>query len=106
MIGLRDPALTSKLALAEPFKQLRRAWAEVEESARSRLTGKVRSTLPEDDISSIRRKIDRCLSEAGGAASARARAASLGGLYLDLDLIPRAESIVWKPAGFVKSGSL
>lgn len=87
MIGLRDPALTSKLALAEPFKQLRRAWAEVEESARSRLTGKVRPTLPEDDISSIRRKIDRCLSEAGGAASARARAASLGGVYLDLELI-------------------
>ena len=87
MIGLRDPALTSKLALAEPFKQLRRAWAEVEESARSRLTGKVRPTLPEDDISSIRRKIDRCLSEAGGAASARARAASLGGLYLDLELV-------------------
>jgi malonyl-CoA decarboxylase len=75
------------LALAEPFKQLRRAWAEVEESARSRLTGKVRPTLPEDDISSIRRKIDRCLSEAGGAASARARAASLGGVYLDLELI-------------------
>ena len=87
MIGLRDPALTSKLALAEPFKQLRRAWAEVEESARSRLTGKVRPTLPEDDISLIRRKIDRCLSEAGGAASARARAASLGGVYLDLELI-------------------
>ena len=87
MIGLRDPALTSKLALAEPFKQLRRAWAEVEESARSRLTGKVRPTLPEDDISSIRRKIDRCLSEAGGAASARARAASLGGVYLDLELV-------------------
>ena len=87
MIGLRDPALTSKLALAEPFKQLRRAWAEVEESARSRLTGKVRPTLPEDDISLIRRKIDSCLSEAGGAASARARAASLGGVYLDLELI-------------------
>ena len=87
MIGLREPTLTSKLALAEPFKQLRRAWAEVEESARSRLTGKVRPTLPEDDISSIRRKIDRCLSEAGGAASARARAASLGGVYLDLELI-------------------
>ena len=87
MIGLRDPALTSKLALAEPFKQLRRAWAEVEESARSRLTGKVRPTLPEDDISLIRRKIDRCLSEAGGAASARARAASLGGVYLDLELV-------------------
>ncbi len=87
MIGLREPTLTSKLALAEPFKQLRRAWAEVEESARSRLTGKVRPTLPEDDISLIRRKIDRCLSEAGGAASARARAASLGGVYLDLELI-------------------
>jgi malonyl-CoA decarboxylase len=43
--------------------------------------------LPEDDISLIRRKIDRCLSEAGGAASARARAASLGGVYLDLELI-------------------
>ncbi|GIT27499.1 MAG: hypothetical protein CM1200mP41_35430 [Gammaproteobacteria bacterium] len=65
MIGLKDPNLTSKLTLAEPFKHLRRAWAEVEESARSRLTGKVRPSLPEDDISLIRRKIDSCLSEAG-----------------------------------------
>ena len=87
MIGLKDPNLTSKLTLAEPFKHLRRAWAEVEESARSRLTGKVRPSLPDDDISLIRRKIDSCLSEAGGAASARARAASLGAIYLDLDLI-------------------
>ncbi|HAU42198.1 MAG TPA: malonyl-CoA decarboxylase, partial [Gammaproteobacteria bacterium] len=67
------------------LKQLRRAWIEVEQEALSRITGKVRPDLPKDDLHLIRRQIDDCLSEAGGAASARARAARLGGVYLDLD---------------------
>ena len=67
------------------LRQLRRAWIEVEQEALSRITGKVRPDLPKDDLHLIRRQIDDCLSEAGGAASARARAARLGGVYLDLD---------------------
>ena len=67
------------------LKQLRRAWIEVEQEALSRITGKVRPALPKDDLHLIRRQIDDCLSETGGAASARARAARLGGVYLDLD---------------------
>ena len=57
------------------LKQLRRAWIEVEQEALSRITGKVRPALPKDDLHLIRRQIDDCLSETGGAASARARAA-------------------------------
>ena len=86
MIHFRENILTSRLALAEPLKHLRRAWVEVEQTARNRLTGKVRPSLPNDDLHLIRRKIDHCLSEAGGAASSRARAASLGGDYLGLNV--------------------
>ena len=67
------------------LKQLRRAWVEVEEGALSRITGKVRPALPPEDLHLIRRQMDECLSEVGGAASARARAARLGGVYLDLN---------------------
>ena len=67
------------------LKQLRRAWVEVEQEALSRITGKVRPGLPRDDFHLIRRQIDDCLLETGGATSARARAARLGGVYLDLD---------------------
>ncbi|HCX87103.1 MAG TPA: malonyl-CoA decarboxylase [Gammaproteobacteria bacterium] len=71
------------------LKQLRRAWVEVEQEALSRITGKVRPGLPAEDLHLIRRQIDDCLLETGGAASARARAARLGGVYLDLDLTGR-----------------
>jgi len=67
------------------LKQLRRAWVEVEQEALSRIAGKVRPGLPRDDFHLIRRQIDDCLLETGGATSARARAARLGGVYLDLD---------------------
>ncbi len=56
------------------LKQLRRAWIEVEQEALSRITGKVRPALPEDDLHLIQRQIDDCLSETGSAASARALA--------------------------------
>ena len=68
------------------LKQLRRAWVEVEQEALSRITGKVRPGLPAEDLHLIRRQIEDCLLETGGAASARARAARLGGVYLDLDV--------------------
>ena len=71
------------------LKQLRRAWVEVEQEALSRITGKVRPGLPADDLHLIRRQIEDCLLETGGAASARACAARLGGVYLDLDVSGR-----------------
>jgi len=71
------------------LKQLRHAWVEVEQEALSRITGKVRPGLPADDLHLIRRQIEDCLLETGGAASARARAARLGGVYLDLDVSGR-----------------
>jgi len=64
------------------LKQLRRAWIEVEQEALSRITGKVRPALPKDDLHLIRRQIDDCLSETGGAASARARRRALAGYIL------------------------
>ena len=86
MIHFREKSIASRLTLGEPLKHFRRAWAEVEQTARHRLTGKVRPSLPEDDLDLIRKKINLCLSELGGAASSRARAASLGGDYLGLNV--------------------
>jgi malonyl-CoA decarboxylase len=76
--------LPARLGLKR-LAQLRRTWVEVERGAISRITGKVRPALPAEDLYLIRRQIDECLSEVGGAASARARAARLGGVYLNLN---------------------
>ena len=76
--------LPARLGLKR-LAQLRRAWVDVERGAISRITGKVRPALPAEDLHLIRRQVDECLSEMGGAASARARAAHLGGVYLDLN---------------------
>ncbi|MDP6531289.1 MAG: malonyl-CoA decarboxylase family protein [Arenicellales bacterium] len=81
--------LSTSLGLRS-LQQLRRAWVEVEQGALSRITGKVRAGLPADDLHLIRRQIDECLSEVGGAASARGRATRLGGVYLGLNTQGRA----------------
>ena len=54
--------LSASLGLRS-LQQLRRAWAEVEQGALSRITGKVRAGLPADDLHLIRRQIDECLSD-------------------------------------------
>lgn len=76
--------LGSRLGLAN-LKQLSKAWTEIEQGALSRLTGRVRPSLPKEDLEIIRRQINECLSESGGAVVARARAARVGRQYLDLN---------------------
>ena len=76
--------LPARLGLKR-LAQLRKTWVQVERGAISRITGKARPALPADDLHLIRQQVDECLSEAGGAASARARTARLGGVYLDLN---------------------
>ncbi len=63
---------------------LLRAWRDMVDAARLRLTSSVRPDLPEDDLPVLRRQIDDCLEARGGEVSARARAAELGQLYLEL----------------------
>jgi len=76
--------LGSRLGLAN-LKHLSKAWTEIEQGALSRLTGRVRPSLPKEDLEIIRRQINECLSESGGAVVARARAARVGRQYLDLN---------------------
>ena len=78
-------AIPNRQTLRRNLKHLRRAWIDVGQTARSRITGTVRPDLPVEDHDLIRRQIDSCLSDSGGAASARARAANLGGVYLGLN---------------------
>ena len=69
-------SLSSRFRLTG-FRQLSRAWTEIEQTALSRITGRARPGLPADDRVLICQQIDDCLSETGGAVMARARAAGL-----------------------------
>jgi len=64
---------------------LRRAWKDLTEAARVKLTGAVREGLPEEDCKHLKRQIDECLERKGGEISARAMAAHLGRTYLELN---------------------
>lgn len=64
------------------FGGLRRAWHDLAESTRVRLTGALRPDLPSEDRDRLRQQIDECLAGLGGDVSARARAAELGRTYL------------------------
>lgn len=77
-------SLSSRFALNR-LRQLGRSWSEIEQAALSRITGRVRSGLPPEDLDLIRRQINECLSETGGAVLARARAARVGRQYLELN---------------------
>jgi len=77
-------SLSSRFRLTG-FRQLSRAWTEIEQTALSRITGRARPGLPADDRGLISQQIDDCLSETGGAVMARARAAGLGRTYLELN---------------------
>ncbi len=64
---------------------LRQTWRDVIGVARVRLTGNVRPDLPDDDLARLRRQVDACLQTRGGEVTARARAADIGRVYLDLE---------------------
>ncbi len=77
-------SLGSRFGLTN-IRHLSRVWTEIEQGALSRLTGRVRPGLPDEDLGIIRRQLDECLSESGGAVVARARAARVGRQYLELN---------------------
>ncbi len=77
--------IPKKKIIGRSLRQLHKTWLDVGQTARSRLTGNIRPNLPPEDFQWIRRQINSCLSDVGGVASARARAANLGGVYLGLN---------------------
>lgn len=68
---------------------LRQTWRDVIGAARVKLTGTVRPDLPDDDLARLRQQVDTCIDARGGEVSARARAADLGRVYLDLSDVGR-----------------
>jgi malonyl-CoA decarboxylase len=63
---------------------LRRAWRDIAESARSAMGSPLRPDLPREDRERLREQMRNCLDGRGGEVSARARAAELGRSYLAL----------------------
>jgi malonyl-CoA decarboxylase len=82
---------TGQPAFIERTRQaLYQAFRDVTKVARASLRSQaIRPDLPPDDLPNLRNQIDACLAGKGGAASARARAAGLGQLYLTLSPIGR-----------------
>lgn len=66
--------------LERMVRQVRR-WRPLGSDDRLRL----RSSLPDDDLSRIRREIDDCLAARGGEVAARRRARSIGAAFSELD---------------------
>lgn len=64
---------------------LHKAFRGVADAARARFGRRLSADLPDDDLAKLRSQIDACLAARGGAASARARAAELGQIYLSLN---------------------
>ncbi len=70
------------------LSNLRRAWRDISGGDET-LAGSVAADLPDGDIDRLRKQIAACLATRGGEVSARARAADLGRVYLELDEIGR-----------------
>ncbi|MBV9522710.1 MAG: malonyl-CoA decarboxylase [Alphaproteobacteria bacterium] len=68
---------------------LRRAWRDIAESARSAIGAPLRPDLPREDRERLREQMRNCLDGRGGEVSARARAAELGRSYLGLTPVGR-----------------
>jgi len=69
---------------------LLRAWRDVKSTARVKITGEVRPSLPKEDIERILKQMRECLSPKGGEITARARTVELGRTYLSLNDAGRA----------------
>jgi malonyl-CoA decarboxylase len=71
------------------LSNLRAAWREIAESARTGRGAPPRPELPPEDAERVREQMRACLAGRGGEVSARARAAQLGRTYLALDATGR-----------------
>ena len=68
---------------------LRTAWRDIAESARSAIGAPLRPELSGEDSERLREQMRNCLEGRGGEVSARGRAADLGRTYLALNAIGR-----------------
>jgi malonyl-CoA decarboxylase len=75
--------------LDRTLRQMRRAWRFAAAASTDELKGQVSADLPDAELPLVRQHIDACLQDRGGEVSARARAARLGELYLDLSPVGR-----------------
>lgn len=64
--------------------RIARALRGITSAARVRFTGAVRPELPDEDLQRLRDRIEACVVARGGEVSARAQAATIGGIYLEL----------------------
>src|SRR5258708_10974788 len=71
------------------LNNLRGAWRDIAESARSAIGAPPRPELPREDAERLREQMRNCLDGRGGEVSARARAADLGRTYLGLNATGR-----------------
>jgi malonyl-CoA decarboxylase len=76
--------------LDRTLNNLRTAWRDIAESARSAIGAPFRPELSGDDSERLREQMRNCLEGRGGEVSARARAAELGRTYLALNATGRA----------------
>jgi malonyl-CoA decarboxylase len=72
------------------LSNLRTAWRDIAESARSVVGARLRPELAGEDSERLREQMRDCLEGRGGEVSARARAAELGRTYLALNATGRA----------------
>jgi len=71
--------------LDRTLKNLRLGWQSIAGSSYDAEAASMRPALPGGDIEIVRRQMQDCLNNKGGDVSARAKAASLGRVYLALD---------------------
>jgi malonyl-CoA decarboxylase len=76
--------------LDKTLSNLRTAWRDIAESARSVIGAPLRPELSGEDSERLREQMRNCLEGRGGEVSARARAADLGRTYLALNATGRA----------------
>src|SRR5271168_5353941 len=72
------------------LSNLRTAWRDISESARSAISSSLRPDLQGESSELLRAQMRVCLEGRGGEVSARGRAADLGRTYLALDAAGRA----------------
>ena len=75
--------------LDRTLRQVRRAWRFAAAASNVELKGQIHADLGDSDMPLVRQHIDACLQGRGGEVSARARAARVGELYLDLSPLGR-----------------
>jgi malonyl-CoA decarboxylase len=76
--------------LDRTLSNLRTAWRDISESARSAISSSLRPDLQGENPERLREQMRNCLDGRGGEVSARVRAADLGRTYLALDAAGRA----------------